>query len=131
MPADKIKLLFKSGMPIRYTGKGPNPYMEEGGANAKGGAKEGAPVVPAMGGGDPEKAKPAVGSKNASLTADETSKAVSSGKSTESKADAEAGDSNDENYDASSARRKLGGTPKRKSPRKSVLAKRTRGGGDE
>lgn len=66
MPEDKIKLMFKSGMPIRYTGKGPNPYVEDGGANAKGGAKESAPIVPAMDSG--EKAKPATGSKNASLT---------------------------------------------------------------
>ncbi|KAL8922797.1 MAG: hypothetical protein Q9208_004922 [Pyrenodesmia sp. 3 TL-2023] len=129
MPQDKIKLMFKSGMPIRYTGKGPNPYVEDGGANAKGGAKESAPIVPAMGSG--EKAKPAVGSKNASLTAGEASKVVSSGYSTKSKADEEADDPTDENYDASGARGKQGGTPKRKSPRKSVLAKRTGGGRDE
>ncbi|KAI4191606.1 MAG: hypothetical protein LQ346_004706 [Caloplaca aetnensis] len=110
MPENKIKLLFKSGMPVRYTGKGPNPYVENGGTNAKGGANEGSPVVPAV---------------------DEASKVASSGNSTATKADDEADDPDDEDYGASGGRRKAGVAPKRKSPRKAALAKRTRGGADE
>ncbi|KAL8722565.1 MAG: hypothetical protein Q9225_000960 [Loekoesia sp. 1 TL-2023] len=45
VPVDKIRALFKSGLPVRYTGMGPNPYIDGGDAGGK------APVVPAMGSG--------------------------------------------------------------------------------
>ncbi|KAI4120468.1 MAG: hypothetical protein LQ338_006999 [Usnochroma carphineum] len=141
MPADKIKLLFKSGMPIRYTGAGPNPYLEDGAVNggmdkdAKKGntnAKKedkGVPVAPATGNGEGSsntntEAKPAkVGSKDSPLLLDATPDMLSSGESTD--------DPNDGTYGA--VGRKSGGAPpsKRKSPRKSVLAKRVRGGDAE
>lgn len=84
VPEDKIKALFKSGLPIRYTGTGANPYLDNHDEeDARGGAKipkgkrakkvGGAPVVPAMGSGDVKygegaKAKAArVGSKETPL----------------------------------------------------------------
>lgn len=65
---DKIRLLFKSGMPVRYIGPGPNPYLDnkdDGGVDAKaGGAKAGAKAAAAVAsmsnsgaGGDSSKAK--------------------------------------------------------------------------
>ncbi|KAL9013290.1 MAG: hypothetical protein Q9173_002001 [Seirophora scorigena] len=138
VPEDKIKALFKSGLPIRYTGTGPNPYLDNhdeedarGGANVPKGKRTkkmgGAPVVPAMGSGkvkygEGAKAKAArVGSKESPLLLDGPSSTPSTDYSLESKAD----DPSDGTYGA------RGKSGKRASPRKSVLAKRARGGWQE
>ncbi|KAL8962384.1 MAG: hypothetical protein Q9193_001198 [Seirophora villosa] len=135
VPEDKIKALFKSGLPIRYTGTGPNPYLDNhdgedarGGANISKGKRAkkmgGAPVVPAMGSGDVRyaegaKAKAArVGSKESPLLLDALSSTPSTDYSPGSKAD----DPSDGTY---------GARGKRTSPRKSALAKRARGGAEE
>ncbi|KAI4085986.1 MAG: hypothetical protein LQ344_007957 [Seirophora lacunosa] len=132
---DKIKALFKSGLPIRYTGTGPNPYLDNHDEeDARGGAKipkgkrakkvGGAPVVPAMGSGDVKygegaKAKAArVGSQESPFLLDGLSSTRSTGYSPESKAD-------DPSDGTSGAR------GKRTSPRKSAPAKRAGGGAEE
>ncbi|KAL8842084.1 MAG: hypothetical protein Q9170_000688 [Blastenia crenularia] len=48
MSADKIRALFKSGLPVRYTGPGPNPYLEDEGAGGE--SKGEASAAPENGG---------------------------------------------------------------------------------
>ncbi|KAL8974509.1 MAG: hypothetical protein Q9197_001242 [Variospora fuerteventurae] len=137
VPEDKIKMLFKSGLPVRYTGEGPNPYLDNEEEHARDSANVaqrkqakrvvGAPVVPAMGcgtgiHGETAKAEAAsAGSKGSPLLVDGPSSSTLSDYSSEGKVD----DPSDGTYGAKGKR------GKRTSPRKSVLAKRVRGGEEE
>ncbi|KAL8989141.1 MAG: hypothetical protein Q9177_001911 [Variospora cf. flavescens] len=137
VPEDKIKMLFKSGLPVRYTGEGPNPYLDNEEEHARDSANVvrgkqakrvgGAPVVPAMGCGTgihEERAKAEAGragSKGSPLPVDGPSSSTLSDYSSEGKVD----DPSDGTYGAKGKR------GKRTSPRKSVLAKRVRGGEEE
>ncbi|KAL9005764.1 MAG: hypothetical protein Q9188_001476 [Gyalolechia gomerana] len=114
MPASKIRALFKSGLPVRYTGAGPNPYLDDESTNGNGG-----PVVPAMSSKDVKRGKVAGTSASSPLFIDETTNSFSSDRRTSSTESQD--DPNDGTY---GARRKQGVAKMMPRKGKSVLAKR-------